>query len=443
MLNYLKMIIIQLQKIFKKYKSFYRKNLKKQYPQDKSEILTFIKDNIEDIKTKVNIVNIKLGLLGTCSEAITKEKIAIGEILDYGISHGLEIQHFPPESIKPRGEEFLIIDETGKVRVIDGLEGLLSHINYKKSMGIACLEVNPLWPIKRLDNGDIIYSKEEQSPIASIYSSLVGLQTLIKERQQEDFDPIGYYIYAERLYYNSNFIPYAHELKQKDVKKFKELKSKVTINTLNNANEAYNKSLQQLDTILRSPYLEDNFLDFCSKEPINGLASYLENHEDLLKWLSSNKEIIKSFHQTWNNFESQYGKGTFKGECVEIHIRGILDRSKLENPKDKEILEKLLELGFKTNPRDPRIDKVFDEVIPNLNLLKGLEEGKKFKEKILNTKKFINNRVEKILYLLPKKSKSLPLQTSYKWRNKVKSKSTPNFINHDLFNKAQIIILDQ
>ena len=436
MLNYLKMIIIQLQKIFKKYKSFYRKNLKKQYPQDKSEILTFIKDNIEDIKTKVNIVNIKLGLLGTCSEAITKEKIAIGEILDYGISHGLEIQHFPPESIKPRGEEFLIIDETGKVRVIDGLEGLLSHINYKKSMGIACLEVNPLWPIKRLDNGDIIYSEKEQSPIASIYSSLVGLQTLIKERRQEDFDPIGYYIYAERLYYNSNFIPYAHELKQKDMKKFEELKSKVTIDTLNDTNKAYNKSLQQLDTILRSPYLEDNFLDFCSKEPINGLASYLENHEDLLKWLSSNKEIIKSFHQTCNNFESQYGEGTFKGECVEIHIHDILDQSKLENPKDKEILEKLLELGFKTNPRDPRIDKVFDEIIPNLNLLKGLKEGKKFKEKILNAKKFINKRIEKIFCLLTKKSKSLPSpQTSHNWRNKIKrSKSTPNFINHDLFN---------
>lgn len=218
------------------------------------------------------------------------------------------------------------------------------------------------------------------------------------------------------------------------MKKFEELKSKVTIDTLNDANKAYNKSLQQLDTILRSPYLEDNFLDFCSKEPINGLASYLENHEDLLKWLSSNKEIIKSFHQTCNNFEGQYGEGTFKGECVEIHIHDILDQSKLENPKDKEMLEKLLELGFKTNPRDPRIDKVFDEVIPNLNLLKGLGEGKKFKEKILNTKKFINNRVEKILYLLPKKSKSLPLQTSYKWRNKVKrSKSTPNFINHDLF----------
>ena len=79
---------------------------------------------------------------------------------------------------------------------------------------------------------------------------------------------------------------------------------------------------------------------------------------------------------------------------------------------------------------------MFDEVIPNLNLLKGLEEGKKFKEKILNTKKFINNRVEKILYLLPKKSKSLPSpQTSHNWRNKIKrSKSTPNFINHDLFN---------
>ena len=77
---------------------------------------------------------------------------------------------------------------------------------------------------------------------------------------------------------------------------------------------------------------------------------------------------------------------------------------------------------------------MFDEVIPNLNLLKGLEEGKKFKEKILNTKKFINNRVEKIFCLLTKKSESLPVQTSYKWRDKIKrSKSTPNFINHNLF----------
>lgn len=419
-----------------KIEKFLPDEFKKKYLPS-GDITTLGLDSIdmEEIKTQLRIINKKLGLLGTCSEDITREKMAIGEILEYAISHGLEIQHFPPEDIKPREEEFLIIDEMGKVRVIDGLEGLLSHINYKKSRGIACLEVNPLWPIKKLDNGDIVYSKEEQTPIAEIYDALVGLQLqqntkkdkTSTEEQEDKFDPLGHYIYAERLYYNGDFIPCAYELKQKDVKKFEELKSKVTIDALTKANMAYQKSFEQLEIMLNSPYLKDDFLDFCSREPIKGLASYLENHEDLLKWLSSNKKIIEIFHQTWNSFEGLYGEGTFEGGNVSMHIRNILDQSELKNSKDKEVLEKLLTLGFKTNPRDPKIDKVLDEVLPNLKLLKGLEEGRQFKIKISNTKEFIKGRVEQIQCLLPKKSQSLPPQESYHWRDKVKrSKSTPN-----------------
>jgi hypothetical protein len=393
--------------LVKEYKGFEENALSSSTPEAKS-------DELEKLTTQVNLVALKLNLLGTCAQAVTLEKVEVGELLNYGISHGLEVQHFPPEEISAN-QEFLLADEKGKVRVIKGLEGLLEHINYQKSRGISCLEVNPLWPIERTADGKAIKVKTDEGgkyiakSITGIYNSLKDLQDM-KKKTEKNFDPLGHYIYAERLYYNYDFIPYSKELKRINPEKFEREKNVIMKKALEDAKKHYKIASEEFDVL--KEYLKSNFKYFCEKDKdsddLKKLASYLENHEIARSFFSAEgvaevftkkdflKELETKKQEERNTFIKQYFKEQLKKcfdkEPSDEQIKEIANFV-FENKNFNELLKNIKEEKQLEN---------FLKALPKVNLLKGLAKRKEFIENIENIEKFIKEELESV-----KKQKAL------------------------------------
>ena len=208
--------------------------------------------NDETLPEKCSVLSLKFKLLGSCSKLVTRNTMKLGNILDYGISHGLEILHYPPEPIKLKhvdnepDEEFLVIGGDGNPRVARNLEGVLFFINNQRNNGVCCLEPNPLWPIKiNFDKTphEIKIDESRKSPLLtdSFYTGVIELQ---KKLGTEPF--ADKFIYAERLMLNSDFVPGIFLPENVSIEKVRE---RVELDNLAKANEEYSNTLEKLERL--------------------------------------------------------------------------------------------------------------------------------------------------------------------------------------------------
>ena len=344
--------------------------IKKEYDKKPPQTLDY---NI--IAQECDILQLKLGLLGVCGKSVTKNTMKLGNILDYGISHGLEILHYPPEPIKLKhvdnepDEEFLVIGGDGNPRVARNLEGVLFFINNQRNNGVCCLEPNPLWPIKiNFDKTphEIKIDESRESPLLTdgFYTGVIELQ---KKLGTEPF--ADKFIYAERLMLNSDFVP---RIKLPDGVDTENVRKAIEIDNITEAYQKYGEVLRELEELQKEAGIkyDKNFMEFCQQQ---GLSISLETNDVVLGIFNKNEEVKKYFTNPENisvlkNFVDN-PDSIKESDKINSNIKDDVEKLLKDND-----IKKLLS----SEPNNDSLKAKFFDLLPNINLLKGFE----IKEKV-------------------------------------------------------------
>lgn len=339
--------------------------IKKEYDKKPPQTLDY---NI--IAQECDILQLKLGLLGVCGKSVTKNTMELGNILDYGISHGLEILHYPPEPIKLKhvdnepDEEFLVIDGDGNPRVARNLEGVLFFINNQRNNGVCCLEPNPLWPIKiNFDKTphEIKIDESRESPLLTdgFYTGVIELQ---KKLGTEPF--ADKFIYTERLMLNSDFVP---RIKLPDGVDTENVRKAIEIDNITEAYQKYGEVLRELEELQKEAGIkyDKNFMEFCQQQ---SLSSSLETNDVVLGIFNKNEEVKKYFTNPENisvleNFVDN-PDSIKKSDKINSNIKDDIEKLLKDND-----IKKLLSL----KPNNDSLKAKFFGILPNINLLKVFE----------------------------------------------------------------------
>ena len=326
--------------------------------------------NDETLPEKCSVLSLKFKLLGSCSKLVTRNTMKLGNILDYGISHGLEILHYPPEPIKLKhvdnepDEEFLVIGGDGNPRVARNLEGVLFFINNQRNNGVCCLEPNPLWPIKiNFDKTphEIKIDESGESPLLTdgFYTGVIELQ---KKLGTEPF--ADKFIYAERLMLNSDFVP---RIKLPDGVDTENVRKAIEIDNITEAYQKYGEVLRELEELQKEAGIkyDKNFMEFCQQQ---SLSSSLETNDVVLGIFNKNEEVKKYFTNPENisvleNFVDN-PDSIKKSDKINSNIKDDIEKLLKDND-----IKKLLSL----KPNNDSLKAKFFGILPNINLLKVFE----------------------------------------------------------------------
>lgn len=204
------------------------------------------------------------------------------------------------------------------------------------------------------------------------------------------------FIYAERLFLNSDFVPNI-KLPNEDIRK--NIRKQIEIANLRRANDHYASVLDNLNNLKKKAKEQGYnkpFLEFCQQQ---NLAEYIETKDEIIN-IFKNKNEVKAYFSHQDNIESLKG---FTNQIIEAYKKPngglykitnnlkILDKRQqikkyikdnilggIDNDDTKDgIAEVLMDEKIRTmllsEPDNHALKAKFFDTLPNIGLLKGFE----------------------------------------------------------------------